>query len=100
MAKPRLHFIENQQEAVAIRQLPQPSQIAMLWLDNPNILQDRLGNQTRHRVALAHIGYRGQVIEIHGMHQFLVCGRNPGADGLIGIFPWRYPGAQLVQRGH
>ena len=77
---------QNQHETELVRQSPQAVQIAGFRLDNPDVLQDGLRNESSDRISLTDIPDRIEVIEIYDMYKTLVFWWDSGADGFKCIF--------------
>src|SRR6185437_16937646 len=77
---------------------PEPRQIAVSRPHHTDVLQYRLGDHGRDRVALAHIAHGFQIVEVHRVHEMRAFDGGSGTDWAQRIFARRYPRSDLGNR--
>ena len=84
-------------ETLLVCQLPQAGEIPGLGLENPDVLENRFGDQGSHRIAVADIADRVKVVEVDDVYQLLVGNGSTGSQGDVSIFPRGNPGTNLIE---
>ena len=96
--EPGLHLVEDEHETVLVGQLPEPFQVSGDRLHDADVLQDGLGHQGGHLVALTDVADRIQVVEVDDMHQLGVSVGDPRSQRNVAVLPGRDARSDLVQR--
>src|SRR5262245_16645226 len=61
----RLHLVEHEQGTISVADLLQRREIAGTWWDHADVLQNRLSDDARYRIAAHDILHRVDVVIIH-----------------------------------
>jgi hypothetical protein len=97
VSKSGLDLIKDKQEAEFIRERSQPGKISAARANDADVLQHRLGNESRYRIASAYILHRFEIVKIDRMHQMLLEHRGASPNRTQRIFSRRNPRTDFRQ---